>query len=755
MRVSTTFVIPDSEPLVSAQSSGLLAETLKREMPANVEQSTRVFIEDSDIRINDRIFSVDVAYTDPDFIEIFEPLSLTDARLAFEPDPSAIYLSETQAFLLFGETSVIGQTLQFTKTDKLRTVRGVFKDFPRNSHMQIDALTFLDVGQFEDRNYITSQWTSLQVYTYSKIRDAGSLAQLREQAPALVNRNIDFQFPGRPDLATSDIIKLKFEPVESIHLGETKSGSIKPSGNKAIVYLLTAVGISLILITALNFGILFSALVENRSAETHLRKTLGATRKDIIFQFGSNSVLTLLLSGIVSIPITWLILLVLNKFVAIPMSDELKSSGQTLIICLATFAVLIIGLSLLPASHAAHSKVKNRPNFNLNFRGIRFNSMSLYGFIQNFVSISLVTVVVILFAQSRHLSNLSLQFETKDIHIAAGFEEDIAPILRNLESSYAFSGNANSLASASEELPLRGFSSNNITLKGDRPLEKQVQTIHVSPNLLNLLNAQSMAGKSFTDQLARDAKGPNEVIVNQAFLRLYELNSPKDAIQKKLTGAVRPDGPVVEMNVIGVVKDLKLRGQQSEPEPMIFSRQSFDQGSVIFASEKPIANSATNFETTLRDLFPLNVVEVLPLSDKYARLNSDLDRTNAAFAFFSVLAIVLTLMGIFGVSQLSIIKNRRVIALKKVLGAKSSTLLITDLIRSALPVCLTALIAIPIVYVLASDWLTKFPSRVNVQDLVPQFLVIIFLSVFVKWLVTTASIFSIFKTNPSEVFRRK
>lgn len=753
MRVSTTFIIPDSEPVASSKSSGLLAETLERDMPANVERATRIFIETSALSLDNRTFSIDIAFTDPDFVEIFKPVSPKGTPLFFEADPSSIYLSETQARLIFGEKTAIGRTLQFPKTGRLRTVRGIFADFPSDSHMKLDALTFLDVGQFEDRAFITSQWTSLQVYTYVKLHNTGALSELRQQAKALVDRNIDFQFSGRPELATSDIIKLVAEPVSEIHLGKARGGAIKPSGNRSIVNLLAAVGVFLILVTALNFGILFAALVRHRNAETKLRKTLGANSNDILLQFGSSSALTLLMSVIISIPVTWLILVLLNTLAGISMSEELKSSSGPLVICFTLFTLLVIGLSLIPAMRAAQNKLTMRQSFRLKVGEVTLDSASFYGFAQNLLSVSLITLVVILFAQSRHLSDLPLRFEIEDIHIAKGFKGDISTPLRSLEASYSSSGNARSLASASSGLPLRGYSSNNIALKGDRPIEKQIQTIHVSPNFLSLLSVKRLAGDDFTDQLARGATGPNEVIVNRAFLGLYGLGSSQDAIKRRLSGAVRPNGPVEEMIIIGVVDNLKLRGSQSEPEPAIFRRQPFDAGRVIFSKEKPIESKPTFFEMTLRNLFPTDAVDVRRLTDGYALLNADLRRTNAAFAFFAILAIILTLMGIFGVSQLSIIKNRRTIALKKVLGAKSSTLVIIDLIRSALPVLLTALIAIPVVYLLASDWLSQFPSRVNVRDLLPQFLAIITLAVLVKWLVTAASLFSTLTTNPSEVFR--
>ncbi|MGD9020773.1 MAG: ABC transporter permease, partial [Lysobacterales bacterium] len=283
-RVQTHWVMEGREDIRIVNSAGPLKAALQAYFPNEIETGARLFMRRPVVYRGADSWTDTVAFADPELFDIFDfEIIKGDARTALN-DNASIILSETLARKYFGETDPIGQTLTLDNRYLRRDyrVQAVMGDLPLNTHLDIDALIKLDESDYVDNDgsWMFSTWNSASNHTYIKLREGATINPLVEQMDAFTDANLEVA-SGK----ASDRNKFPVISVPDIHLYSDAAGTVmRPGGDIQIVYSFAIIALLIVIVATINYINLSTARAGQRAKEISIRKVMGATRGQLVFQ---------------------------------------------------------------------------------------------------------------------------------------------------------------------------------------------------------------------------------------------------------------------------------------------------------------------------------------------------------------------------------------------------------------------------------------------------------------------------------------
>jgi putative ABC transport system permease protein len=645
------------------------------------------------------------AYADATVFDMLNMTVLEGDKNEALKKPNCLALSKTLARKYFGNKSPIGQTVQVSNGDV--TVTAVFEDMPVNSHLQLNYLLGLDdfARQVPQR---MQSWGWSQFHTYIKLKPGTKEADFEVKLKQMAERHA---WPVTKEHNGSYYVPLLL-PIRDIHLyAYNQQHDIAVRGNAQTVYILSATAFFILLIAVLNFINLSTARAINRMKEVGVRKVVGAYRRQLIYQFISESVMIAFISLVIGGLITELILPALNNFTekAIPTGIFLDPFNALMVLL---FAVIIgIAAGAYPAfylsSYEPSSILSSSKQGGKSGKAFLRQSLVVLQFVLSFF---LITAALVVTSQHKYMRTKDMGF-SKDNVVVIPMRND----LQNLEAvKNSFLNHQNVISgSLGYGLPGEAFAGDGVR---DKNADKEwpISMLTVDHDYVKTLGLELIAGRDFSEDFPSDET--SAFIISESAAKLFGHTNAEDAIGHELAWP-RWDAPdsVKEGKVIGVVKDFHLNSLRENITPVLIHIFPFAYSTLTLkVKSEDMPSTIAHLEKTWKGLNSEWPFEYRFLDGNFDKLYKAEEKLATLFTFFTGFTIFVACLGLFGLVVYSTTQRYKEISIRKVLGA-DEPLLVMQLMKTYLVLLAIAfVIAVPFSYYAAHQWLQEFAFRIDI-----------------------------------------
>ena len=659
-------------------------------VPVKIDQ--RIFYEN-------RVFAVDST-----FFDIFTfPLIHGDPKTVFA-EPNFMVITESTARKYFGSTNAVGNLITFddASPEDIRTyqVTGVSEDVPANSHFHYDIL----VASSSFPEYVNSTgWTNNNFITYLLLKEGTS-------ARALEAKFADFarKYMGGDQfdewVARGNFWEYYLQAIKSIHLTSDLNGEFEPNGNKTYVMMFLIISIIILLIACINFMNLTTAKSSLRAREVSLRKVVGADRKTLMTQFLNESVFL----SFIALAVGILLVQILMPFYRNLMVRELRIHYFENAFVIPALIILGLIVGLVSGSYPAFILSSFRPVAVLKGQaGERKSGLWIRNILIVFqfaISIFLIVGAQTVYKQLRLFQEKKLGFDKANILVVnnpGALGSDVTPfkeVLRNHSGIIDVSG--------SNTLPGRSFS--NIGFRAEDVEEGFTLNICVCDEaFLSTMKLNLIRGRFFSKAFITDSSA---VILNQ---RAVDLLGWEEPLGKRISNYRIP------FHIVGVIEDYHYESLHQEVRPMalFLAGGAFDRSQrYISVRYHPgdIEGTLTYIEDAWNDFVPNMPFEYSFLDDDYDNLYINEEQTRQLFTIFSMLAVFIASLGLFGLTSFVVDRKIKEIGIRKVLGATVPGIVGILSVTFTKWIVLANVLAWPAAWFAMNRWLQNFAYRVNI-----------------------------------------
>ena len=362
-RLHTEYTMPNQPAFLTVRSAGRMMAAIRDFASTEVETGTRLIQYGTTVQHHGEGFSEQATMVDGSFFDVFPlPFAHGDIATSFS-QPMNLVITEEMANKYFGKTNVIGETMTFCcvgPDPATLKITGVLKDLPDNTHLDLNFLLYLNPTLFGENDNVLNTWTSLNVYTYFKLRQGVSLEQFQERVTYWLNNESPMvemtkQFLGEAaaNKPVTDFLKLKAMAVLDLHLRAKEHagnlGDLTPMGDKQMIKTFTIVAVLILLIACINFMNLSTAKASKRAKEVAMRKVLGASRLQVASQFLSEAVAIVFIALLFAVAAAEVALPFYNEIIGKDLQLLLFSDPYLLIVLFLVATFVGVGAGLYPA----------------------------------------------------------------------------------------------------------------------------------------------------------------------------------------------------------------------------------------------------------------------------------------------------------------------------------------------------------------------------------------------------------------------
>ncbi len=627
-------------------------------------------------------------------------------------NPNSLVLSEEIAQKIFGKESALNKIIHIsssTNGDFDFKVTGVFTPSKHPTH--IDARFFMSIAGGGMDQYIrraTDLASNNMFYTYFVLKPGGDAKKLEAKFPAFIDK-----YAGK-DLKAMGFYKKQFlTPVKDIHLYANTTSNVTAGGSLTYLYILVSIAVFTLLIACINFMNLSTARSSKRSAEVGVRKVLGAEKGSLVRQFLGESLLMSLIAFLFALGITQLLLPLFSAVAGKEFSFSLEQHA----LLLGGFLVLAIVTGLLSGSYPAFYLSSFKPVKVL--KGKISNTLAAVSLrkglvvFQFVISVVLIVASVVIADQMRYLRSKDLGF-AKDqqiiIPMRSGTAKGIYSSLKNELSRQP------QITSVGATLYYPG-----IMNPSDMPLYPEGKTQNeskrffmnwVDNSFLETLGIKPVAGRIFSKEFPADTSF--KMVVNEEGVKQLGFKNAQESIGKKVKIDWR--GETYSWDIIGVVKDFHFKDLHLAIEPYGFQLNNSPQYNYLVAHAKTTDMGGTlkSIEGIWKKLNPNEPFEYSFLDQDFHKNYQAEERLSSIVTYFTIVAILISCLGLFGLAAFSAEQRIKEIGVRKVLGANVSnivSLLSKDFLKL---VGIAIVIASPIAWFTMNRWLEDFAYRTTI-----------------------------------------
>lgn len=693
------------------ETSDMMGASLKKDYP-EIEEYTRIYNNNGNKLIKkgaEYINEFNVAHADSTFFSVFQlPAIEGDTRTALN-EPNTLVITESAAKKYFGTINALGKTIE-TNDDSstVYKITAVIKDMPENSHFKFDFLFSM-----KNVKYNWGQYLSHNFHTYLLLKKGTDYHAFEKKFPqyidkyALPQAKQYMQIKSMEEFTKAgNLLAYSLTPLTKIHLYSNRMFEIRPGGSIQYVYIFSAIALFILFLACINFMNLTTARSANRAREVGIRKVLGTQRKNLVFQFLTESTLMVILSLVIAIGIAFIVLPLFNNVSGKQMSLQTIFSPLILPILIALPIVVGIVAGSYPAFYLSFFRPIEVLKGNLSARG-NGRLRSVLVIFQFTTAIILIIGTIVVYSQLNYI-------QSKDL----GFKKDQVLVIDN---AYALDKNINTFkeemlqqpgvisATVSSFLPVSKSSRNDNSFSKETVMDAKngfnMQTWGVDYDYLKTMGMQLLKGRNFSKDFGTDS---SSVIINEATARFLGYEDP---IGKKIYSL---DTKPVAYNIIGVVKDFNYETLHKPVGPLgLFMYKS--TGLVSFKVKAAnVPSILKNVEAKWKTMAAGMPFSYRFLDDSFTEMYNDEQRAGRIALTFSVLAIFIACLGLFGLAAFVAEQRTKEIGIRKVLGASVNgivQLLSKDFVKLVL---IAFVIAAPIAWWAMNKWLQDFVYRINI-----------------------------------------
>ncbi|MCP4723760.1 MAG: FtsX-like permease family protein [bacterium] len=691
-------------PFSAAISSGPLGPALKEEIP-EIEKFVRIYVptiwSDQELVSSDeKSFYTDrFFFADPSLFEIFTFSFIKGDPSTVFSDPRSIVINESIAAKFFGKEDPIGKVIRYENELEF-FVTGVIKDMPRNSHFKFDLVAPLTNNNLLGEPDWEKNWDNSAFVTYLLLPEGFNTSSLASRIPEIIK-----QRTGRQRGSDHFI-----QPLERIHLHSKLGKEIEVNGDIRNVQVFSAIALLILLIACLNYINLSTAQATVRSKEVGLRKVVGARRFQLITQFLGESVIISLLSFIAAICIASILLPVCIDLFDMNFDAVFLKDFSNIMILLIIAVITGIMAGCFPAfilsSFNPGSALKSGRSSSKNRFSVR-NHLVVF---QLVISVSLIICTWIIYQQNSFILNSELGFDEEQIVVLqTGRREDVKTRVRILEEEIRQNPGVVNVSASVRTPGRRPFWRNMALAEGSEEDRKSrsVQYLATDYGFIDTYKMEILAGRDFSREHPEDEG--STFILNETAIRLLGFCFPEEAIGRQVIQSRR------EGKIIGVVRDYHFVSMHTEIAPIVMNIYPNNLYTVsVKINTENISNTLGSLEKSWKKVLPDMPFKFFFLDEAYSSYYHSERKSGKLMSTFTVISILITCLGLFGLASFSADRRRKEIGVRKVLGASVPVicnLMIHDYLRW---IVIANLIAWPIAYFTSNIWLQSFAYKINI-----------------------------------------
>ncbi len=680
----------------ATNTSAALAPTLVREFPW-IEKAVRFAKREYLIKCNNKTFREEVFLSDPEFLQVFSlPFILGNSNFALKEQYSII-ISETIWEKYFGRENPLGKVISING-NKDYTITGVFKNLPQNSHFKFNFMCDLQISPKNMEN-----WGVMNNYTYILVKPhtVNPEQLIKERITAIIDK-----YRGR-ELREKYKMTYFLQPLTSIHLHSDLRNEIEPNRDITTVYIFFLIALFILVIACLNYINLATARFANRSKEIGLRKVLGATPRQLVVQFLGESFLLTLVSLPLAALLAELLLPTFNSVAGKMLSFHYFTNLYLWLGFLGILVVVGFGSGLVPAfflSRFNPTTVMAKVSQKGRFLPILRKVLVVFQF-----SISIAFIICSIFMASQlyfmRTTRIGLNKENVVV-VHFNYNEQARSKYETIKSEFSKIAEVKSVC-ASDFFPGKIEWDNNYWHDGVSSNEYlSIFCTPVDTEFFQTFEIKVVEGRGFSRDFPADEN--SAFVLNQAALRSFGWQS---AVGKNFNVSNWKKG-----RVVGVVEDINFDSLHQEVSPMVYyiDPSAFEYIAVRI-SPRNIPQTLSSLKQRWEELVPGQVFTYSFLDDDFASLYQTEAKLAKIFMVATILSIFIACLGLFGLASFTSEQRTKEIAIRKILGATVSSvmlLLSCDFVRWVL---LGNIIAWPVAWYAMKQWLQNFAYRISLS----------------------------------------
>jgi putative ABC transport system permease protein len=696
-RVVKDFVNADGAGVPDATTPPALSKALRTNL-AEVETATRImptwgrlFL----LQYEDRKFyETKLIRADAEFFNVFDFPFVSGSRENALKQIHSIVLTESAAKKYFGNADPMGKTIRINVnggTDY--EVSGVLKDIPDNSHFTFDLLI-----PFESRRDPDADWQRSDFYTYVRLREGADPSTFLSDVKEIVKAHL----PNTLD-------RYHVQALADIHLHSNLKWELLPNGSIAYLRILVLIAVFILAIACINYINLTTAQSSKRAKEVGIRKSIGAVRMQLIRQFLAESSLMVLIALLICFAITSLLLPFLTPVIGVDLSGLLFHS-QMIRWCLPFGLLLAFIAGFYPALYLSGFQPLRilRNNFADGHKGRALRKCLVV--FQFSISSALIVGMLIITSQLDFMKQKDMGFDREDI-----------VIVPNVRTG---TGDPNPAAASPWDEAVRQVAGVGSVARADGILGSTYSTnglgyastnAHISLNFARIdhdfiptMNIAIGDGRNFSRDFVSDTTA---IIINEEAAR--QLGLPTPWIGQKLMWDDEA-GKTHDVTVVGVAKDFHFTDLHQAITPFGFVLETNGSNYFIKIKSTNLQASIKEIESVWNRHNPGKPFQYTFQDEYVARLHMNDERFRSLFSIFTVLAIAIACLGLFGLTIFLAESRTKEIGLRKIMGASVVSILRLMSAESIGMIILSMIVAFPVAYYLMNTWLQGFAYHINI-----------------------------------------
>lgn len=655
-------------------------------------------------------------FADQFIIEIFSRKVISGDPNHSLTRPFTLVLTESLAKTLFGERDPVGKSVKFAvgkiEEAPLFEITAVIEDFPINSHMKIDYLVSMPTFY----KYLPEEWTQsrtwMVMYTYLLFNNQADVEAVKSrlydfQVHYLVNDNF------KEEIIQTSGNYFELHTIGDIHLTSHREQEMGANSDISYIYIFGGLALLIILVASANFINIYITQSLKRTKEVGIRKMTGAYKGQLIRQFIMEAYLYAAMASLIALILCGLLLPIFNDITNLNFTLEQLLSRDHLTMLL--ILVLIVGIVSggYPAFFISGFKIADVVKINQLPRSSLSLARKVLIVFQFMIAIFMVISSIVIYQQLKYLRNKDLGFDKENIVAVYSYGDFSDQMLSNRSFIY------NELLSHPGIISV-GFTSN---LMGNIPsieylladgrennlnTQKLMRFFRSDEGFIPTMNIKLITGRNFDPVIDSSAA----FIINEAAVRTLELDEPVGTLATNTAFGTRGQ-------IVGVMKDFNFASLHQEIEPLVLTYRP-DQATTMLVKllDDQISQALGHIEKTVKEVAPGTLFHYDFIDANLKQLYTSEDKMGLIFKIFSLLAILISCMGLYGIAAYTSELRTKEIGIRKAFGASSIRILFL-LCRSYLLLIVIALvIAIPLANYFITEWLRTFAYHLEINWLI-------------------------------------
>ena len=711
-----------------AITQGPVIPGLKEEV-SEIKNGTRFANGSWEISFKDEKLSSVGSYVDPDFFDIFDVKVIYGELKSFDKEKYSAVISESLAEKLFGKNDPTGKSIKVYDRYLLKII-AVIEDNPRTSHFVYEFVGTMEFAK--EIGYTVDGWKNSQFVSYVLLDNTDNLNS--------VNSKIKNHLKDKPTLGDPGTLSL--QPLEEIHLTEGIGFENGKIGNKNYIFTFSTIACLILLIAGINFMNLSTARSSLRSKEIGIRKVSGASQKNLIYQFISESLFLSVISVVLAIFISLALLPYFNDLSSTKILTEDLLQIKNIILILSVSVFIGIAAGIYPAFYL--SKLDPITNFAYSKKSKNNNI-----YIQKALVILQFTITVFLIISSFVINGQIEFFKNKDL----GYDKSDLIYFESIRNNDKYNSFRNEVLSQDDFTnvgrayrPIIPFITyTNSMWTWDGKIDKNETLFHVTYidyDYLPTLGVDFTDGRTFSKEFKSDSSA---VIINKAAADILGYKNP---VGKNIYAT--SDEKKLPLKIIGVIENYNYESLHIKVEPLILSLATKECNfTIVRINSKNKSESITKLNSIYKKYKNEQELTYWFVDDRLSVMYRSEENAFRIASIFTFLTIFISSIGLLGFSSFTVNQKLKEISIKKVLGASNRQLFINLTKTFLFQIFVSNLIAIPVTYYFTNLWLNRFAFHYTPDIVI--YLAGCLVSVLIVYLVVSFHTIKVTRTNPTEI----